>query len=151
MSDTRHENKKSHYDNGGGSISALFVSALKSALLALLISVVLAAALCAAATLSEDPMSLIFPMSLAALYISAFLSGLFCMRKMGEGALLLGIFSGGLFMLTYMFISLFLPNEMSASRPFFTVLILRSLIIVFSILGAYAGRGRRSQKRKIKR
>ena len=151
MSDTRHENKKSHYDNGGGSISSLFISALKSALVALLISVVLAAALCAAATLSEDPMSLIFSMSLATLYFSAFLSGLFCMRKMGKGSLLSGLFSGGLFMLMYMFISLFLPNEMSASRPFFTALILRSLIVVFSILGAYAGRGGRSRKRKIKR
>ena len=72
------------------------------------------------------------------------------MRKMGEGALLSGLFSGGIFMLIYMFIGLFFPSEASAGHSFAISLLLHSLIVVFSILGAYAGRNRRSRKRKIK-
>ena len=151
MSDARRENNKGHYDKESTSIARLFVSSLKSALLALAISFLLAALLCGAAALSADPMTLIFPMSMAALYISSFLSGFFCMRKMGEGALLSGLFSGGLFMLMNMFITLFFKAEMSASHPFAISLLLHSLIIVFSILGAFAGRHRSSKKRRIKR
>ena len=151
MSDTKRENKKSHYDKEGGGLATLFVSALRSAVLSLIISILLAAILSAAATFSSDPMSLVFPMSLAALYISAFLAGIFCMRKVREGALLSGLFSGGLFMLTYMFISLFFENEASAEYSFPISLLLHSLIILFSTLGSFAARKRATKRRKIKR
>ena len=151
MPDARRENNKKHYDKESFGFAGLFLSALKSALISLAISLLLAALLSGAANLSSDPLTLVFPMSLLSLYISSFLSGFLCMRKMHEGVLLCGIFSGGIFMLLYMFISLFLPNELSSSHSLPISLLLRLLMIVFSLFGAYAARSRGKKRRKIKR
>ena len=148
MSDASRRNNKKYHDKESFGLASLFVCAIKSALIALGISLVLAAALSAASTLSSDPLSLVFPMSLAALYISSFLSGFLCMRKMREGTLLCGLFSGGIFMLIYMFISLFFPSEMSQGYSFLISLLLHSLIILFSLFGAHAGRHKKTRKRK---
>ena len=151
MSDASSKNNKKLHDKESFSLAGLFISALKSALISLAISLILAAILSGAATLSSDPLSLVFPMSLLSLYISSFLSGFLCMRKMREGTLLCGLFSGGIFMLLYMSVSLFLPSELSSGRSFVLTLFLRSLMVLFAFLGAHAGRQKSSRKRKIKR
>ena len=151
MSGTRRENHKKHQDKENLGIAGLFLSAFKSAVLSLVISLVLAIALSSLTLLSSDPLSLVFPTSLAALYACSFLSGFLCVRKMHEGALICGLFSGGIFMLIYMFITLFFPREMSAGYSFGVSVLLHLLIIVFSIVGAYAGRHRGVKRRKIKR
>lgn len=151
MSDSRRENNKTHHDKESFGLAGLFISALKSAFVALATSLILAAILSGAATLSSDPLSLVFPMSLLSLYISSFLAGFLCMRKMHEGTLLCGLFSGGIFMLLYMSVSLFLPSELSSGRSFWLTLILRSLMVLFAFLGAHAGRHKNARKRKIKR
>ena len=155
MSDASRIHNKNHYDkdNSSFTLSRLFISALKSALVSLALSLFLAAALSASAKLSSNPLSLVLPLSMLSLYASSFLSGFLCMRKMREGALLCGLFSGGMLMLFYMFISFFIPSELSSGRSFWLSLALRALMILFSFFGAHAGRqrGTRKIKRKSRR
>ena len=152
MSDASRTHNKNHYDKESFSFtfSRLFLSALKSAIASLAISLLLAAVLSAAANLSSDPLALVPPLSMLSLYAASFLSGLLCVRKMREGALLCGLFSGGMLMLFYTFISFFMPSELSSGRSFWLSLTLRALIIIFSFLGAHAGRQRKI-KRKMRR
>ena len=133
------------------SLSALFISAIKSALSALVISVLLLAILCGVAFATPDPLSLVFPLSLAARYSACFISGFLCMKKIRKSPLLCGILSGGLLTLFYAFITLFLNDELSPSLSLPLSIALHSLVIIFSILGAYAGRYRTGRRRKLHR
>ena len=133
------------------SLSRLFISATKSALLALITSVILSAILCGIAFATPDPLSLVFPLSLVARYSACFVSGLLCMKKIRKSPLLCGILSGGLLMLFYAFITLFLNDELSSPLSLPLSLALHSLVIIFSILGAYAGRHRASRRKKLHR
>ena len=133
------------------SLSALFISATKSAFYALIISVLLLALLCGVAFATPDPLSLAFPLSLVARYSACFVSGLLCMKKIRKSPLLCGILSGGLLMLFYAFITLFLNDELSSPLSLPLSIALHSLVIIFAILGAYAGRHRTGRRRKLHR
>ncbi len=135
-------------DNSEFGLASLLKSSLHGAIFALGLSVVLAFISCAIAFANKDPDALVFPLSMASLYISAFLGGLFSARKKEAPRLICGLCSGGVFMLAYMFISLFFPSQMSAGYSFVISLLLHSLIIVFSILGAMSYRKKNTHKRK---
>ena len=138
-------------DNDSLDLKSLFSSAFKSMLISFAISVVLAFGLCAIAFMTSDPMAYALPLSMASLYIPSFFAGFLCSRFKGSSALICGLLSGGMFMLLYMFLSLFLPREMSANYTFFTSAILHLLIAVFSVFGAYIGLCRPKKKRRIRR
>ncbi len=133
------------------SLSTLFRSSARGAAIGLLLSVVLAVVICAAILGLDDPDALIFPLSLAALYASAFIAGLVATAKNGGSALVSGLLSGGIFMLVYMLVSLFFPAELSARYGIFASLLFRVLIIVFSILGGYAATAKPHRSHKPKR
>ena len=151
MSGAKQNHKKTHREADNSGLSALFLNSFKSAVLALVMSLLISALLSSMLLLLSDPLGLIAPCALCALYISSFLSGLFCMRKVREGILPCGILAGGIFMLFYMLISLFMPNELSSNYSFVTSLLLRILILAFSVIGAYTAKSGFNKKRRIKR
>lgn len=131
------------------SLLSLLRASLKGAAIGLLLSALLALVICVSIIGTANPDALVFPMSLAALYVSAFAAGIIATHKNGGGALLSGLLSGGIFMLSYMLVSLFFPAELSAKYGFLASLLFHVLIVVFSILGGYAATAKRvSPKRK---
>ena len=150
MSDIRQKGKRTAQNEQGGMLG-LFISALKSALIALFCSIMLSALLSAILLLSPDPLSLAFPSSLASLYLSAFISGSLCMKKQRNSTLLCGLFSGGLLMLLFAFISLFLPSDLSVSYSPMISILLHTLIIVFAFFGALTTKNCSSKRRRVKR
>ena len=150
MSNEKHRNNKVHDERTKG-FSGIFLSAAKSALIALIISLILSVAISTALLFYTDPTSLVFPLSLAVLYLSSFFAGFLCMRRVGEGALICGIISGAILVLFYMFLSLLFPAESSSHHTIPLSFVLRALIVLFSVFGAYAARHKTSKKRKIKR
>ena len=145
------KNRKSTHDKNTNGVLGIFMSALKSALISLVLSTILSITASALLLFYADPTSLVLPLSLAVLYLSSFAAGYICIKKVNEGALLCGITSGAMLWLFYSFLTLFFPAEISSERGFVTSLLLHSLIILFSVFGAYAARHRSSRKRKLKR
>jgi len=145
--------KKNHKSNdtSEASLLSLLRCSLRGAAIGLLVSVVLAVIICVAILGTPDPDALVFPLSLIALYISAFVAGLIATAKMGSSSLICGLLSGGIFMLSYMFVSLFFPSELSAKYGFFASLLFHALIIVFSVLGGYAATAKRTTQKHPKR
>ncbi len=151
MPRAKQNHKKTHKEAENDGFSLLFLNSFKCAAIALAISLGLCALLAAAMLMLSDPLGLITPLALCALYISSFLSGFLCMKKTREGTLLCGVLSGSIFMLFYMLISLFMPPELSSKHSFLTSLLLHALILVFSVIGAYTAKHSSGKKRKIRR
>ncbi len=150
-SKTKRDSRHTQADPESTDIIRTLKSSIKGGALGLFISVVLATLMCAVAYASPNPDALLSPLALAALYLSAFCAGAISARINGSSSLLCGIFSGGLFMLAYMLVSLFFPAELSAKYGFFVSFLFHSLIILMSILGGYAGQKRAKKSHKPKR
>ena len=143
--------KRGQHEKEMGGIPRLILTATKAALLSLFFSFLLAALVSAILINLNDPISAIVPSSLAVLYVSSFLSGFLCCKKLRERVLVSGALSGGVLMLLCIFVSLFLYDDFSAARPFPVSLLLHLLIIVSSVLGAYTAKSALAKKRKRKR
>ena len=150
MSDKRSKKKHLHAKSADTPlIYKIFLSALKSSLIAFTTSFLLALVLSAITVKASDPTALLTPLSLAALYLSSFVGGFFSVRDKGDSVLICGTASGALFMLLYKLCALFLPSEASDERKFLVSALLHILIIFFSCLGAYAAmKMKKSKKRK---
>ena len=147
-------NKKKKHISGEAqeaSLLSLLRSTLKGAAIGLALSAILAVIICASIIGLDNPDTLVFPLSLAALYVSAFIAGVVATRINGGAALLSGLLSGGFFMLSYMLVSLFFPAELSARYGFLASFLFHALIIVFSLLGGYAATAKRSTPSRHKR
>ena len=130
MSDNRSKKKRARKDPADiPPIYKILLSAARSSLIALALSVVLALVLSAIAVKLSDPTALLTPLSLVALYLSAFAAGFFSLRDKGDSALLLGASSGVLFMLFQKLVTLFLPSEQTSERSFLVSALLHILII----------------------
>ena len=130
-------------------IYKIFLSAAKASLIALATSFLLTLILSAVTVKLSDPTALLTPLSLAALYLSAFVGGFFSLRDKGDSPLTLGASAGVLFMILQKLVSLFLPSELGSNHKFLTSALLHILIILFSCLGAYAAlKMKKSKKRK---
>lgn len=143
--------KRGQHEKEMGGIPRLILTATKSALLSLFFSFLLAALISALALNSADPLSIIRPAALAVLYLSSFSSGFVCMKRVRESAIVCGTLSGAVLMLTFLLVSLLLPDSLSSPPPFALSLFLHSLIILFSILGSYTAKNGLSKRRKRKR
>lgn len=143
--------KRGQHEKEMGGIPRLILTATKSALLSLFFSFLLAALISALALNSADPLSIIRPAALAVLYLSSFSSGFVCMKRVRESAIVCGTLSGAVLMLTFLLVSLLLPDSLSSPHPFALSLFLHSLIILFSILGSYTAKNGLSKRRKRKR
>jgi putative membrane protein (TIGR04086 family) len=95
----------------------------------------------------DDPHSLTFALSLAAIYLSALVSGFASVkRNHKEDALLCGIATGVLFMLILSALLLFIPTTETDSAPSNAIL-LRLLVIPLSLVGSFLGTAQRKMKR----
>ena len=148
---SKHKTKHREKERGGNGSSRLLSGATSSALISFSVSVLLAALISALALNSADPLSIIRPAALAVLYLSSFSSGFVCMKRVRESAIVCGTLSGAVLMLTFLLVSLLLPDSLSSPHPFALSLSLHSLIILFSILGSYTAKNGLSKRRKRKR
>lgn len=128
--------------------SVTLKSSLIGALISLAVSAGLALLFSAVAMLYNDPASLTGAFALAAVYISAFLSGFIPTRRRRCTGAVRGIFSGGILMLFYMILSVFASKELSSPHSFGISLLLHTLMILFSVLGAVAGAKRPARKHR---
>ena len=144
----RKSKAKTHLAESNG-LSWIILCSIKGFGIGLLISVIMAFSLCGIAFMNADPDALLTPFAFAALYVPSFLAGVISIRKAGEQKLTCGLISGTFFMIAYMFVSLFFSENPFTPYPFIISLLLHILIVVFSVLGAFAGaRKKRSPSHK---
>ena len=89
---------------------------------------------------SVDPLALILPIGLSVLYLSALLGGIITVRRQGARALLCGALCGIFLLVFFWIVALFFRGE--ASFSFALTFLLRLLIPLFSIFGAFLGQKR---------
>lgn len=101
--------------------------------------------------MQEDPDGLIGILGRVALYVSAFLGGLFASRFNRSMGLVSGLTTGGIFMLTVVMLSMFLRE--SDSPLSFMTWVMFLLIAVVAALGGYFGvpSGKRKKRRAHKK
>lgn len=132
--------------------SPLFTTVLKCSLWGLLATfisgLVLISALSAAALASPDPLGLITPMSLIALFPSAFIGGFVTVKKVKDAPMLCGIVCGGFATVCAMLFSIVLRGLESSGFELWQSLLLHALVIIFSVLGALAGNVKRVKRGK---
>lgn len=143
--------KKKHKRVKTGSSTSMFGAALKGGAIGLLLSVLLAVVIALCILGAADPDALVFPLSLAALYVSAFVSGFVASKINGGGELPSGGLAGLVFMLSYMLVCLFFPTDLSARYGFFVAVFFRALIVIIAILGGYAASARPQKKHRPRR
>lgn len=102
---------------------------------------------CAAANSSENPDSMIRPLSLACLYLSALISGFAAVRFSGDG-ILSGMLSGTVTALLMLLLSCLPLPESGAAFPM--NLLLTAAVIPSSCAGALIGRKRNRRKSPLK-
>ena len=103
---------------------------------------------CAAANSSENPDSMIRPLSLACLYLSALISGFAAVRFSGDG-ILSGMLSGTVPALLMLLLSCLPLPESGAAFPM--NLLLTAAVIPSSCAGALIGRKRNRRKSPLKK
>ena len=103
---------------------------------------------CAAANSSENPDSMIRPLSLACLYLSALISGFAAVRFSGDG-ILSGMLSGTVTALLMLLLSCLPLPESGAAFPM--NLLLTAAVIPSSCAGALIGRKRNRRKSPLKK
>ena len=135
--------------------SPLFTTVLKCSLWGLLATfisgIILISALSAAALASADPSSLITPLSLLALFPSAFIGGFVTAKKVKEAPVLCGIICGGFFAVCAMLLSILLKALTASGFELWQSLLLHTAVVVFAVLGALAGSIKRVAKRRNRR
>ncbi len=133
----------------------LFTAVLKSSLwgmLATFISgLILISVLSAAALASPDPLALITPLALVALFPSAFVGGFVTAKGVKDAPALCGIICGGLITLCGVLLSIILKDLASSELELWQALLLHALVVTFSVLGAFAGNVKRAKNKFRKR
>jgi len=126
----------------------MITSALKAQIAVLLSGIVLLLLFCTIASSVEDPDSILSPLSLCALFLSAFFGGLASVRISGDG-ILSGILSGSITALLILLLSLLpLPGcEKTITEKMLSYL----CIIASSTAGAMIGKKRTTKKKPHKR
>ena len=127
----------------------IFFCALKAQIAFVISGLILVLVFCAIAYATSDPNSIIKPLSLSALYISAAIGGI-CAARLSGGSLLSGIISGIITALAVLLLS-FIPIYKSGMDTGNT-LILNAFIIPAAFMGAFVGkpRAKNSKKRRAK-
>lgn len=134
-----------------GDESPLFTAVLKASVWGIgatfMSGIVLISILSAVALTSPDPLGLITPLSLIALFPSAFIGGFVTAKKVKDAPALCGIICGGFSTVCAMLFSIVLKELSSSNFELWQSLLLHALVMVFSVLGALAGNVKRVSKR----
>ena len=150
MKNTSSAHKSTHKFNGSqkvsrlGALSVSVASGTGVGLLCFSLLILIFSGLCLAL---DNPHTLSFALSLAAIYISALVSGFASVkRNRKEDALLCGVATGLLFMLILCTLLLFIPTTEADSAPSHAI-IPRLIVIPLSIVGSFLGRMQKKVKR----
>ncbi len=145
---SNEKGRKPRHKSSGGEISAprsimyglIWTAGLSAVLLALFSAIVYA---------TPDPGSLVLPAALAAAYIASFFGGLASSWINHGESIPCGLITGGGFFVILILLSLIIPGGAGSKIGFWASAGLHALIIIFSLLGAFAGTSlRESGKRK---
>lgn len=104
---------------------------------------------------NPDPDKLTFPLSLAALYLGAFIAGIITARKNGEKILIGGILSGLIYLVVVFMISL-IPEEaafiskLSGGQRVIAHLALMAAVVIGSLIGMKKESKKPSMKHRMK-
>lgn len=99
--------------------------------------------------LISNPHPLIFPLSLFAIYASAFFAGLFTVKKNGSSnALVCGALCGVLFLAIVWILTILIGFISQSDNTTSTPFILKLIIIPLSVLGSFAGTSSGIKKKK---
>lgn len=133
--------------------SPLFKTVLFSSLLGVAVNAVagliLLSLVCFVAISGNDPLSLIAPLSLLALFPSNFLGGFVSTKRTGESPLACGIVTAAIWGVISLIVSLCMYNVQPSGYALWQGLMLHAVSALFCILGAFAGnyKPRRNPKR----
>lgn len=123
----------------------LFISSLQAQIAWIISAVLLLLLVCAIAYSTEDPDSLIFPLSLCALYLSAIVGGIVAVRLSGDGVLS-GFISG---LITIVLIRLMALLPLPVSDTELSVSILCNIMILpASVIGSVIGHKRKDKNKR---
>ena len=95
---------------------------------------------CFIALSSSDPLHLIAPLSMLALFPSAFLGGFVCSKRVEGSPLACGAVTAAMWTVVSLILSLCLFNTPSADYELWQSIILHLSSILFCIFGAFAGK-----------
>lgn len=121
---------------------SLFLSSLQAQAVWVLSALLLLLVFCTAAYFTEDPDSIIFPLSLCALYLSAMIGGIAAVRLSGDG-IVSGLLSGIVTALLLWLFSLLPLPEAGIEIP--NALIYSLMVIPASVVGAALGHRRKTK------
>ncbi len=140
--------RRTKSDTSEKSISFLLKNSLLGCGIALLSAAALLFVSSAICYMSKDPHSLVFPLGLLTLYLSALIGGIAAVRLNKSDAFICGSVCGGLLALFFLFLTVFFPDADSSKFPLPVVLVLRILTVFFCILGAWLGMKRKIRPRR---
>ena len=95
---------------------------------------------------NADPSTLIAPLAISALMPSAFVGGFITVKKVKDAPLLCGIISGGFITLIGMLLAAILQKLPSSGYALWQSAALHGAVILFSVLGAFAGNVKKKKK-----
>ncbi len=119
-------------------IKTVLLSSLLGVLTSVISGGILLTLLCFFALGSEDPLSLIAPLSLLALLPSNFLGGFISTKKADCSPLACGAITAAMWMLLSLVVALFLPYP-SSNYALWQSILLHCASVLFCVLGAFAG------------
>ncbi len=126
---------------------SILFSAVQAQGIWVLTAIVLLLIFCATAYSMEDPDSVLFPLALCALYMSAVVGGIAAVRLSGDG-LISGLLSGIMTVVLIVFLS-FIPFPVFCTDRMISVGYL-AMVLPASVIGAVLGH-KRKDKPKVKR
>ncbi len=126
--------------------TSLFKNAAKGLLCFIGIGLLLLAAMTAFAYAQPDPAALVPMLSLVALLPTAFASGFITTKLQGDAPMLCGIVTGSMITVFTIACSLILRGLPTSGQGFVQSALLHGAVVVFCILGAFAGNVKRKAK-----
>ena len=130
-------------------VKTVLLSSLFGVLASVLSGGILLTILCFVALGSDDPLSMIAPLSLLALFPSNFLGGFISTKKADCSPLACGAICAAMWMLLSLVVALCLPYP-SSDHALWQSIILHAASVLFCVLGAFAGgyKPRRDTRKK---
>ncbi len=130
---------KAHVEDDVPLIKTVLFSSLLGVAVNAVAGLILLSVVCFIAISGNDPLSLIAPLSLLALFPSNFLGGFVSAKRTGESPLACGIVTAAMWGVISLIVSVCMYNVQSSGYALWQGLMLHAVSVLFCILGAFAG------------
>lgn len=150
MGNAKNNARKKSFDRERGAVS-LIKSSFMGLGFSLAVALLLWFAAAAIAYANNDPDSVAGGLGLVAIYLAGFAGGFFAVKINRESALLCGLICGGLLFFVTLFVAVLFSRSYSSNYPLILSMGMRSVIILFSVFGAFAGLHRKQNRRRQRR